>query len=201
MKKAISKNELNRKLLHLTSIWVILIYLLLGIGPTFLMIGGATVVLMAMDIVRITRTPLRILVEKLLKRLGLAAMFRANEKNNLNGATYMMLAALITIVWLPKAIFLTAFSILIVSDALAAVVGQLYGRHKFLHKSFEGTAAFLVSSWIICIIFGLAFNIKLLPLIVASIAAAIVELFASKFKMSDNLLIPIIFGIIWNICK
>lgn len=199
--KSISKNELNRKLLHLTSLWVVFLYLLLGMGPTFLLIGGATIALLVMDIIRITRTRFKPLVDKLLKHIGLAAMFRSDEKTGLNGATYMMLAALITVVWLPKAIFLTAFSILVISDVLAAVVGQLYGKHKFLHKSFEGTAAFLASAWIICLIFGLAMDIKLLPLFLASIAATVVELFASKFKLSDNLLIPIAFGIMWNIFK
>lgn len=201
MNKSISKNELNRKLLHLASIWVVLLYLILGVGPTFLLVGGATVALLAMDIIRTTHNPFKPLLDRLLKRLGLAAMFRTSEKTGLNGATYMMLSALVTIVWLPKAVFLTAFSILVISDALAAIIGQLYGKHKFLHKSLEGTAAFLVSAWIICLTFGLAFNIKLLPLILASIAATAVELFASKFKLSDNLLIPIVFGLVWTLFK
>ncbi len=197
----IKKNELNRKLLHLTSIWVIVVYLLIGVGPTFLLIGGATISLIAIDIIRITNTPAKPLVEKLLKYMKLVSMFRRGEKHSLNGATYMMLGALITIVWLPKAIFFTAFTILVISDVLAGLVGQIYGKHKLLHKSLEGTAAFIVSAWLICLTFGLAFDIKLLPLFIAAIAATFAELFASKFNLSDNLLIPVVFGVIWNICK
>jgi len=59
------------------------------------------------------------------------------------------LSALITVLIFPKVIFITAFSILIISDTSAALFGRKYGKHKFLAKSLEGSSAFFVSAIVV----------------------------------------------------
>ncbi len=199
MKKSMSRNEITRKLLHLTSIWVVLLYGFIGVLPTFLIVSGALVILLLIDIIRITNTPFKPVVDDLLKHFKFQSMFRANEKHSLNGASYMMISAFATIILLPKAAFLSAFTILVISDVLASIVGQLYGEHKVSNKSLEGSAAFLISALVICLIFSLIYDVKLLPLFVAAFAATAAELFSKKLRVNDNLLIPIVFGIVWGL--
>jgi dolichol kinase len=199
MKKSINKNEIMRKLLHLTSIWVVLLYEIAGIAPTFLIVSGASAVVLFVDIIRITHTRLRPIVDNMLKYFRFQSMFRVHEKNSLSGASYMMISAFMTMLILPKAAFLSAFTILVISDVVASIVGHLYGKHVVANKSLEGTAAFLVSALIICLIIGSLYKVKLLPLFIAAAAATVAELFSKKLKVNDNLLIPIAFGVVWGV--
>ncbi|HRK60402.1 MAG TPA: phosphatidate cytidylyltransferase, partial [Candidatus Kapabacteria bacterium] len=77
-------------------------------------------------------------------------MLRAHETRDdrllLNGASWVLIAAFLCILFLPQSIAITAFSILIVSDTAAALIGRKLGRHKFFDKSVEGTAAFIISA-------------------------------------------------------
>jgi dolichol kinase len=70
-------------------------------------------------------------------------------KKNLNGATYVLISALICVIIFPKIFFVTAFTILIISDSLAALIGRKFGRHKLFAKSLEGTLAFFISASIV----------------------------------------------------
>jgi len=69
-----------------------------------------------------------------------------SKKKNLSGASYVLISALICVLIFPKIIFVTAFSMLIIGDIAAALIGRRFGKHKFLFKSLEGTAAFFFFS-------------------------------------------------------
>ncbi len=58
------------------------------------------------------------------------------EKKNLTGATYVLISALICALIFPKVIFVTAFTILIISDTMAALIGRKFGKHKIFKKKF-----------------------------------------------------------------
>jgi dolichol kinase len=118
-----------------------------------------------------------------------------HKKKNLNGATYVFISALICIIIFPKVLFLTGFTILIISDSSAALIGRKFGKHKFLAKSLEGTLAFFISA-IIVIIFTPKIDHQLTEYLIGIIAAAvgaIVENISFGFA-DDNLSIPISTG-------
>lgn len=82
----------------------------------------------------------------------LRAHERDSSKKNLNGATYVFLSAVLCVLIFPKVLVITAFSVLIISDSVAALIGRKFGKHRFLSKSFEGTMAFFISACIVVLV-------------------------------------------------
>lgn len=124
-----------------------------------------------------------------------SAMLREHElqkeRLHFNGATYITLSALLLVFFFPKIIAITAFSLVAVSDTVAALAGKKFGHHRIWDKSLEGSAAFLVSALMIIFIVP-----KLNPTagIVMAITATVVEAIPWRigwFKVDDNLTIPL----------
>ncbi|MGE5430624.1 MAG: diacylglycerol/polyprenol kinase family protein [Syntrophomonadaceae bacterium] len=119
-----------------------------------------------------------------------------HKKRNLNGATYVLVSALLCVLILPKVFFLTAFSVLILSDSSAALIGRKFGKHKFLFKSLEGTLAFFVSA---CLVVIFAPKVAELPAeyIIGFIAVAVGAIAEniSYGWADDNLTIPLSIGL------
>ena len=116
------------------------------------------------------------------------------NKKRLNGASNVLVSALLCVIFFPKIIAINAFTILIISDTTSALIGRRFGRHRFLAKSLEGSAAFFVSALLVVLI---APKIEQLPMeyLLGFIAAAIgtvVE--ALPIKIDDNLTIPLSVG-------
>ncbi len=80
-------------------------------------------------------------------------MLRKHEtdarKKNFNGATYVLISAVLVILLFPKIFAITGFAVLIIGDISAALFGRKFGRHRFLAKSLEGSLAFLVTSTVV----------------------------------------------------
>lgn len=120
-----------------------------------------------------------------------------SKKKNLNGATYVFLSAVLVVFVFPKVIVITAFSVLIISDTLAALIGRKFGKHKFLAKSLEGTAAFFVSACLVVLVTPkvsgepLEYLIGFLSVAVGAIAENI-----SYGWSDDNFAIPVSIGVV-----
>ena len=114
----------------------------------------------------------------------------------LSGATYVLISAALCVFLFPKLITLTAFTILIISDASSALIGRTYGRHSFLDKSREGTMAFILSAWIVVVIAPKAIGapIEYLIAFVAAVLGGIVEAASVRLRFDDNLSVPITIG-------
>jgi dolichol kinase len=65
----------------------------------------------------------------------------------INGATWVLVSALLLALVFPLRVVLPAFTMFMISDAVAAVVGRRWGRHRWgrTARTVEGSAAFLVS--------------------------------------------------------
>jgi dolichol kinase len=123
------------------------------------------------------------------------------KKKNLTGATYVLLSALICALIFPKVIFVTAFTILIISDSMAALIGRKFGKRKFLRKSFEGTLSFFISASIVILFTPKVGNFPLEYLIgfVAAFVGSIVENISYGLA-DDNLTIPLSVGLtMWGL--
>ena len=111
----------------------------------------------------------------------------------LNGASHVLIAACASVWLFPKIIAITAFSILIISDICAALVGRRFGSHRFLDKSLEGTLAFAVSAIGVVLVIA-SINSAPISFVVigafASIVGALVENISPRLRLDDNISIP-----------
>ncbi len=129
-------------------------------------------------------------------------LLRSHEQNErgrrLNGATYVLFAATLVILFFPKVIAITAISVLIVSDTSAALIGRRFGKHRFMSKSLEGAGAFFISGLVVV---AFAPKVAYAPAeyiigAAAALMAAVVE--ASAIGMDDNLSVPLtVGGVMW----
>lgn len=190
------RDELVRKLIHLFSLSIPVIYYFISRDTAILILGILTAVALFIDLGRYISPALGEIFYKIFGFL-LRKHELDNEKRNLNGATYVLMSALICVIILPKVLFVTAFSILIVSDSIAALVGRKYGKTKFLSKSFEGTLAFFISASIVVLFTPKVNNGLFMEYLIGFIAAfigGIVENISFGFA-DDNLSIPISIGL------
>lgn len=188
------KDELVRKLIHLTSMLIPIIYYFIPKLDALVILGGLVIFAMTLDLSRYFSPQIAKVFYKMFGFL-LRKHEIDNEKKNLNGATYVLISAFIGVFIFPKVIFIAAFSILIVGDSMAALIGRKYGKNKFIFKSLEGTLAFFISS---CIVVLFAPKVGYFPeeyligFIVAFIGA-FTENISYKF-VDDNLSIPFAVG-------
>lgn len=125
------------------------------------------------------------------------SMMREHELRSdrllLNGASYVLLAACLCVIVFPKIIGITAFTILIISDICAALIGRQFGKHKFLDKSLEGTTAFIISAVLVVWFIAWQFSAPshfLIAGVIASFVGGIIENISIRLRMDDNFSIP-----------
>lgn len=186
--------ELVRKTIHLCSLSIPIVYYFISKSAALSILIPLLLVFGLPDLLRLYHAPTRRVYNKFFGWL-LRKHERDEHARNLNGATYVLLSACLFIWFFPKIIFITAFSVLIVSDTLAALVGRRFGKHPLFKKSLEGTAAFFLSALVVIIVAPKAEGTGAEYLIGAAAAfvGAIVE--AAFTFIDDNLLIPFSVGV------
>lgn len=188
------KDELFRKLIHLTSLSIPIVYYFITAKTAAIILGILTAAALIIDLSRYLHPETGKIFYKFFGFL-LREHELDHKKKNLNGATYVLISALISVLIFPKVIFISAFSILIISDSLAALIGRKFGKHKFLSKSFEGTLTFFISACIVILFtpkIGGFFEEYLIG-IIGAFVGAIVENISFRL-IDDNLSIPLSVG-------
>lgn len=188
------KDEVVRKLIHLTSLSIPTIYYFISRELALKILIPLTVFFLVADLIRYFVPPFAKLFYIVFGFL-LRKHERDKKKMNLNGATYVLISAVACVLLFPKVFVVTSFAVLIISDSSAALIGRKFGKHKFLSKSLEGTATFFVTA---CIVILLAPKVTgdILEYIIGFIAVgigAIVENISYGFA-DDNLTIPLSIG-------
>jgi dolichol kinase len=118
----------------------------------------------------------------------------------LNGATCIMMSAVILVLLFPKVIAIACFSMVSVSDTFASIAGKTFGRHRFGRKSLEGSLAFLVTSIIIVLLVpGLDPRIGILMAVAGTITEAYV-VSIGNYRIDDNLTIPVVSASLGTLC-
>jgi dolichol kinase len=189
------RDEVVRKLIHLFSLSIPIIYYFIPQSTAIIILSVFTLVAILMDVSRFMSPKIgryfNLLFGFLLRKHELD-----KKKRNLNGATYVLIAALLSVILFPKVIFLTAFPILIISDSTAALIGRKWGKHKFLAKSLEGTLAFFISASIV-VLFTPKLLVGSITEYMIGILAAAIGAFVENISFGyadDNLSIPISVG-------
>ncbi|MCX8051442.1 MAG: dolichol kinase [Chlorobi bacterium] len=196
--------ELLRKGIHLLSLSIPIGYALMSKGRALSILIPLTLVFVIADVLIHWSEPVRSLAMRIVGPL-LRPHERRQDRMLLNGASYVLIGACITIAIFPKLIAVTALAILIVSDISAAIIGRRYGRHRLFDKTLEGTLAFFVAALIVIGVIGSLYRLAAVYYIVAAIAAAvgaIVENISIRLKMDDNISIPLSIGIVmWAVAE
>lgn len=194
------RDELVRKLIHLTSLSIPVIYYFIPRSVAIIILASLTVFALVLDLARYFHPEIGKVFYKIFGFL-LRKHELDHEKKNLNGATYVLISALIGVIIFPKIIFVTAFAILIISDTSAALIGRKFGKRPFLRKSFEGTLAFFISASVVILFTPKLTNSFAEYLIgfVAAFVGALIENISYGIA-DDNLSIPISVGfIMWGL--
>ena len=190
-------NEILRKGIHLLSLGIPIIYSFVDKLTGLWLLAPVTIVFVAVDILSHFSGFMR---KQTIKYFG--SLMREHElrsdKFMLNGASYVLLSACLCVLVFPKIIAITAFSILIVSDICAALFGRKFGKHKFLDKSLEGTAAFVFSAWVVVFFIGELTYAPTSYFVTAGVAAIIggvIENISIRMHLDDNFSIPASIGL------
>jgi dolichol kinase len=188
------RDELFRKLIHLTSLSIPIVYYFISTETAALILAILATLALIIDLARYfhpeTGKVFYMIFGFLLRQHEVD-----HKKKTLNGATYVLISALIGVLIFPKIIFVSAFSILIISDSLAALIGRKFGRRRFLFKSLEGTLTFFISACIVILFTPKIgkFSEEYIIGFVAAIVGAIVENISFRL-IDDNLSIPLAVG-------
>jgi dolichol kinase len=188
------RDELFRKLIHLTSLSIPIVYYFISKGTAALILAILAALALIIDLARYLHPEIGKIFYKIFGFL-LRQHELDHKKKNLNGATYVLISALISVLIFPKIIFISAFAILIVSDSLAALIGRKFGKRKFLFKSFEGTLTFFISASIVILFTPKIGGFKEEYLIgfIGAFVGAFVENISFRL-IDDNLSIPLSVG-------
>ncbi len=208
----LSKEEINRKLLHLFA-------LLMPAGifympkmkwlPSVIVIIILSVLFFGSIIIEILRFKYQALQNIFYRYFG--CMLRKEEKSCMTGSTYIIGAAMFCSIFFynyPHVSFMV-LTMFILGDAFAAIVGLSIGHTRVFGKTLEGSMA----CFFLCVIMLLAifphlpllldsWNSRVpLPLVfITSICITVFELIplkiGRKITINDNLAVPVISGAI-----
>ena len=190
------KSEVLRKAIHLCSLSIPIVYYFITKELTLKILIPLAVFSLVADFSRYYFKPLS---EVFYKVFGF--MLRKHEKDekkkNLNGATYVLVSAVIVVALFPKVFAITAFAVLIIGDIAAALIGRKFGRTPFLFKSLEGTTAFFVFSCVV-ILFTPKIEGSIIEFIIGFVSVAIGAIVenVSFGWADDNLTIPVTIGVV-----
>jgi dolichol kinase len=145
------QGELYRKGIHLSSLSIPVGYALLDRETLLWILLPLTALFLVADVTRFYSPWFRGLYHRFFG-WPMREHERGPGTRNLNGASYVLLSACICILLFPTVIAITAFSILIVSDTVAALIGRKFGKKPFLGKSREGATAFFLSAVLVVLL-------------------------------------------------
>ncbi|MBR6000632.1 MAG: phosphatidate cytidylyltransferase [Oxalobacter sp.] len=191
--------EVLRKGIHLSSLWMVVA---MGILPRLVNIALFSVLLVGCVITeygnhkgwKLFTATYGALFNRMLREREKQTEFR------LSGAPYLIGAALMCVVLFPTVIAMASFSVMLIGDTVAALIGRRYGRHPINRgtKSLEGSIAFCMAGFaIVCFFYffcaqPMAF---LVSGFVGIVAAAIAEAYENRIHIDDNFSIPLAVGV------
>jgi dolichol kinase len=186
------KQELRRKSIHLSSIWIPLSCYFLPRPAGLLLLSIVAMGVIGIDVLRIRGGLVYALYERFL-----GPVLREHETRRLTGASYMLVSAVLTLFLFQNVVAGMAMAYLIVGDTMAALVGKTWGRHRLFTKTLEGSLACFTA----CLLIGLIVPAVTWPLaLIGALIAAGIEVLPWKFD--DNITIPLGAGVVlWGCMK
>jgi len=145
------KFELNRKLFHLLSSVLPLVYYFIPRMSMSIILMLTTTIILYIDIYRHYNTKIKVVVDKFF-----SSIMRDNESSglfHLSGASHFFLGMFLVVLLFPKGLAITSILVLIVADTFAALIGVQFGKPllNVNGKTIAGATAFMVSAVIISV--------------------------------------------------
>lgn len=192
-------SEINRKSLHLLLVLIPLIFIKVGKWKTLAALAPITIVIVSLDYLR-RKNPW---IKNMFNR-AFSQILREHELdgNKLCGASWVFLGACINFFLFKTEIAVTGFLIMVISDALSALVGKSFSSRPFFEKSLAGAGAFFLSALLILICCGMYFHLRFWFYffgVFAVFCVTIIESRPSLFGIDDNFSIPISFSVVMTI--
>ncbi len=191
------KRELQRKLIHLSSLWMVFIIWYMQSKNAIMFFGLLYIFILISELLRIYNKFFRDMYNSFFLPL-----MRAHEKKQNNtsfvGAYYVVLAVFIAVTCFSKAIAITSISVMLISDSAAALIGQKFGKNKILNKTLEGSMAFMITGFLTVYtvyLFYFTTGSFLVSGTIAVILATLIELISREINLDDNLTIVLTMGI------
>ncbi len=185
------KNEIYRKLIHLAcSIFPILYYYYFNREQIVVICVVISMFFLIAEIIR-TRFGWG---QELYKKWFFPLLREDEKKQNLTGATHLFLSVTVSFLFFEKHIAIPAVLILTIADAMAAIIGKVYGKHQLLQKTWEGSITFFLITWIILFLFFPGRYLIIFPI---TLITTFVELL--PLPVSDNYSITLTAGFLMMI--
>ena len=196
------REEVKRKLVHLSSLWMPAATLLLAPWP-----WCAPVIFFLLLLLTLVSEHDYANGGKYLGRLYgklFGQMLRNEVKPGqwiVSGGAPVLAAALLVNLLFPPWIAAGALTVMLTGDIAAALIGRKFGRHKLVNgKSLEGTVSFIIVGYIALTVILVITQRPLLPDFAIGFAAVlvggVVELFQKQLWLDDNLSIPLSVGLV-----
>jgi len=178
-----------RKLIHLSSLAIPVGYFFFSRGVVLNIIAPIAAGSLAIDIVRLSHGKVS---KPFLRVFG--PLLKQDESIKLTGATNLLIASVICVLFFDKMIAIAALWFLILGDPAASFVGRRIGKIRILHKTLEGSSACLITCLIIALIIP---DIRFQAALAGAVTATVVELLS--LQIDDNLLIPVLSGLVMQL--
>ena len=191
------QNEIVRKIIHMSS-FLIVIFIYFADKWTACVVTGILFLLFFTANSLLLYSKFRFLNDIKVKHLSF--LLRENEKYGYISSNWFLLGCFLSVLLFQKYIAMLGITVLIFGDAFAALIGMRFGKHRFKNKkSVEGTLAFIAVSYLFLAGFAVFLKLDTLFIIAALVsipAVSVFEIYSKQLKIDDNLLIPILFGVL-----
>ena len=193
-------NEVRRKLVHLSSLWMPAV-MLFASGYRWYLAAFFGALLIGNLLVEHTYASGRYpQINKLYDRF-FGGMLRFEVKPGMwviSGGPYVFASAALSLVLFVPEIAASGMTAMLLGDTAAALIGRRFGKHKTVNgKSYEGFAAFVIAAAVGIYVIKTIVGVPAIPvwgIILAAFAGSMVELFEKQLKIDDNFSIPVAVG-------
>lgn len=180
--------NVGRKFYHaFGGIFLLVVYIIAGRRLAFVLFAILLAGILLFDLARI-----RIPAFGRWAQARLSSLLRPGEEGKISGSPSYVLGIALALFLFDLPVAVAAVLFLAFGDVAASIVGEAWGRTRFLGKSLEGTAAFIAVALIAGLTAGALGYAPTLPVLAAgAIVAAFVEIFTPR-ALNDNLTIPLV---------
>lgn len=193
------KKEINRKLIHLSSLWIPALIYFTHPGVSIMLfsilfVGNAILEYANYKRYRWARRTFGLLFFRTLRNKELK-----RTTFQVSGSMYVLMAAIACTFLFSKPIAVIALTVMLISDTCAALFGKAFGTRKiYKSKSLEGTVAFFMSALLINMLYEPIFHFTYAS-VIACLTATFAEVYEDKIEIDDNLSIPLFVGFILTV--
>jgi len=182
-------NEIYRKIFHISSLIIPLIYIYTNFINFIIFLTISTLFMFIINI------NYNLILRLINSKINLDFIIRDYEKKSLWSASYMILAFLLISIIFPKNVAIISMILGSVCDPLAGLFGQKYGKIKIIHnKTLEGTYVFIISAFLLVSLYS--YTVSTYLLLICALIALTELITPMKY---DNVTIPIVSSLIFTI--